>query len=163
MAQVPVLRTDEGELLTENPVIPQYVADRHPTSGLAPQGGIQRYRLQQWLNFITSELHKFVYSPLLDSKAPDVTKAYARDKATSRLAYLAAHLDGREFLLDGFTVADAYLITVLNWSRASGIDLSPWPPVLAYVRRMQARPSVAKAVAEEYALYKAEQEERTAA
>jgi glutathione S-transferase len=162
MGQVPVLRTDAGEVLTENPVILQYVADRYPESGLAPQGGMERYRLQQWLNFITSELHKLVFNPLLDPKAPDGAKAYARDKAPSRFAYLAAHLDGREFLLDRFTVADAYLVTVLNWARASGIDLSQWPAVQAYFRHMLTRPSVTKAIAEEYALYKEEQQ-RTAA
>jgi len=163
MGQVPVLRTDAGELLTENPVILQFVADRHPGSGLAPTGGMARYRLQQWLNFITSELHKVVFIPLLDAKAPEGAKAYARDKARTRLAYLEAHLAGRDFLLDRFTVADAYLLTVLNWSLASGIDLSAWPAVETYVARLRQRPSVAKALAEELALYREEQARRKAA
>jgi glutathione S-transferase len=164
MGQVPVLRTDEGELLTENPVVLQYVADRHPTSGLAPAAGTaERYRLQQWLNFTTSELHKVVFVPLLDPKANDGAKAYAREKAPARLAHLAKHLEGREFLLDRFTIADAYLLTVLNWGRYSGVDLAQWPAVHAYYHRMIERPAVAKAIAEEIALYKAEQARRSAA
>ncbi len=115
MGQVPVLRTDEGELLTENPVVLQYVADRHPTSGLAPEAGtLERYRMQQWLNFTTSELHKVVFVPLLDPKANDGAKAYAREKAPARLGLHAKHLEGCEFLLHRFTIADAYLVTVLN-------------------------------------------------
>ena len=164
MGQVPVLRTDEGELLTENPVVLQYVADRHPASGLAPAtGSPERYRMQQWLNFTTSELHKVVFVPLLDPEANDGAKAYAREKAPARLAPLAKHLAGREFLLDRFTIADAYLVTVLNWGRYSGIDLAQWPPINAYYHRMLERPSVARAVAEEITLYKAEQARRNAA
>lgn len=164
MGQVPVLRTDEGALLTENPVVLQYVADRHPASGLAPTAGSpERYRMQQWLNFTTSELHKVVFVPLLDPSANEGAKAYAREKAPARLAYLARHLEGREFLLDRFTIADAYLVTVLNWGRYSGIDLAQWPAVNAYYHRMLERPSVAKAVSEEIALYKAEQARRNAA
>ena len=164
MGQVPVLRTDEGELLTENPAVLQYVADRHPNSGLAPAAGTpERYRVQQWLNFTTSELHKVVFVPLLDPKANDGAKAYAREKAPARLAHLARHLEGREFLLDRFTIADAYLVTVLNWGRYSGIDLAQWPAVNGYYHRMIERPAVAKAIAEEIALYKAEQARRSAA
>ncbi|HKX08736.1 MAG TPA: glutathione binding-like protein [Stellaceae bacterium] len=164
MGQVPVLRTDEGELLTENPVVLQYVADRHPTSGLAPAAGTpERYRLQQWLNFTTSELHKVVFVPLLDPKANDGAKAYARERAPARLAYLANHLEGREFVLDRFTIADAYLVTVLNWGRYSGVDLAQWPAVNAYYHRVVERPSVSRAISEEIALYKAEQARRSAA
>jgi glutathione S-transferase len=164
MGQVPVLRTDEGELLTENPVVLQYVADRYPTSGLAPQpGSMERYRLQQWLNFTTSELHKVVFTTVLDPRSPEDAKAYARGKAAPRLGHLAKHLEGRQFLLDRFTIADAYLTTVLNWGRYSGIDLREWPAVQAYQQRMLERPSVAKAVSEEIALYKAEQARRNAA
>ncbi len=164
MGQVPVLRTDEGELLTENPVVLQYVADRYPASGLAPAAGTkERYRLQQWLNFTTAELHKAVFSPLLDPKSPDDAKAYARGKAALRLGHLAKHLEGREFLLDRFTIADAYLTTVLNWGRFSGVDLAQWPAVHGYFKRMLERPSVAKALSEELALYKASEARRNAA
>jgi glutathione S-transferase len=160
MGQVPVLRTDDGALLTENPAVLQYVADRYPQSGLAPQGGFERYGLQQWLNFITSELHKVVFIPLLDAKAPEGAKAFAREKAGPRLAYLNDYLDGKDYLLDGFTVADAYLVTVLNWAKPSGIELAEFPAIDAYVRRQHQRPSVAKAFAEELDLYKAEQARR---
>lgn len=158
MGQVPVLRTDEGELLTENPAVLQYVADRNPQSGLAPQGGIERYRLQQWLNFITSELHKVVFIPLLDPTSPEASKLYAREKAERRFAHLNKHLEGRNFLLDRFTVADAYLVTVLNWSRFVGLDLAEWPAVRMYLDRMLKRPNVAKALAEEMSLYEQQQQ-----
>jgi glutathione S-transferase len=163
LGQVPVLRLDSGELLTENVAILQYVADRYPASGLAPAGGVERYRLQQWLSFITTELHKVVFTPLLSSAAPEGAKAFARDKAPIRFAHLAKHLEGREFLLDRFTVADAYLVTVLNWAKVTGIDLAQWPPINDYDRRMHQRPSVARAFAEELDLYKAEQARRSAA
>jgi glutathione S-transferase len=163
MGQVPVLRTDAGELLTENPVVLQCVADHYPSSGLAPERGIDRYRLQQWLNFVTSELHKLVFSPLLDPRAPEGAKAYAREKIGSRFAFLDAHLGGRDYLLDRFTIADAYLVTVLNWTKPTGIDLAKWPAVQAYFTRMHKRPSIAKAFANELALYDEEQARRKAA
>ncbi len=163
MGQVPVLRTDDGELLTENPVVLQYVADQCPTSGLAPEGGMARYRLQQWLNFITSELHKLVFIPLIERTSPDGAKAFARDKAAQRFGYLNDHLNGRNYLLDQFTVADAYLVVVLNWAAFTGIDLAQWPAVQAYFQRMCERPSVSKALSEEFALYTEEQARRSAA
>jgi glutathione S-transferase len=163
MGQVPVLRTDDGALLTENPTVLLYVADRFPDSGLAPRDGLDRYRLQQWLGFANSELHKATFVPLLDARCPEGGKAYAHDKTALRLGHLARHLQDREFVLDRFTVADAYLATVLNWARFSGVDLAAWPAVDAYYRRTIARPSVARALAEEMALYKAEQARRDAA
>ena len=160
MGQVPVLRTDAGELLTENPVVLQYVADQKPQSGLAPQGGIERYHLQQWLSFITSELHKVVFIPLLDPASPEAAKPYAREKAERRLTYLNGHLAGKDYLLDRFTVADAYLVTVLNWAKFVGPDLAKWPALKSYMDRMYQRPSVAKALAEEMALFEQEQRRR---
>jgi glutathione S-transferase len=157
MGQVPVLRTDFGETLTENPVVLQYVADQYPESGLAPESGMPRYRLQQWLGFITSELHKLVFSPLLDPRSAADAKGYATGKVAQRFAYLNTHLESREYLLDQFTVADAYLIVVLNWARFAGLDLAQWLAVQSYFQRMSTRPSVARAFAEEFALY---QEER---
>jgi glutathione S-transferase len=162
MGQVPVLRTDDGELLTENPVVLQYVADRHAESGLAPASGMPRYRLQQWLNFITSELHKQVFNPLLDPRSADGAKVFARSKAEQRFGYLNTHLTGRDYLLDRFTVADAYLVVVLNWASFSGIDLAQWPAVQGYFQRLRERPSVARALREEFALYKEEQMRRAA-
>jgi glutathione S-transferase len=162
MGQVPVLRTETGEVLTENPVVLQYVADHCPGSSLAPSAGPERYRLQLWLNFITSELHKLVFIPLLSSKSNDGARAFARDQIASRFDYLNAHLDGRDYLLDRFTIADAYLVTVLNWTRPAGIDLTPWPAVLAYFKRTHQRESVARAFAEELGLYQEEQARATA-
>ena len=163
MGQVPVLRTEADDLLTENPVVLQYVADHCPDSGLAPSHGAARYRLQLWLNFITSELHKLVFIPLLSPKSNDGAKAFARDQIGPRFAYLNAHLDGRDYLLDRFTVADAYLVTILNWTKPTAIDLAQWPAVQAYFLRMHKRPSVARAFAEEMALYTEEQGRRAAA
>jgi glutathione S-transferase len=157
MGQVPALRTENGDVITENPVVLQYVADHCPGAGLAPADGPDRYRLQLWLNFVTSELHKLVFTPLLSHDSNDGARAFARAQAGPRFDHLDAHLDGRDFLLDRFTVADAYLVTVLNWTRATGIDLTPWPALLAYYKRMHQRDSVARAFAEEMAMYQEEQ------
>ena len=156
MGQVVVLRTDDGLLLTENAAVLQYVADRFPEAGLAPAGGIERARLQEWLAFIGTELQKAVFVPLLDEKAPEGAKTYAREKAALRLGVLEHHLATQPFLLDGFSVADAYLATVLNWSASAGIDLADWPAVLAFHQRVLKRPSVAKAFGEEWAMYQEE-------
>jgi glutathione S-transferase len=150
---VPAIRTDAGEVLTENAATLQYVADRFPDAALAPQAGLDRSRLQQWLCFIGTELHKAFYVPLLDSKAPEVAKKYALEQGETRLAYLDSYLTGRDFLLDRFSVADAYLFTVLNWSSAVSVDLARWPAVKDYYSRMRRRASVARALAEERALY----------
>ena len=163
LGMVPALRTDEGDVLTENAAILQYVADRFPKAELAPASGIERARLHQWLSFIGTELHKAVFLPLLDSKAPADAKAYAAGLAEARLGLLDKHLAGREFLLDRFSVADAYLYTVLNWSRATPIDVTRWPAIKAYLSNLRKRPSVAKAVGEEGALYAEEQARHKAA
>jgi glutathione S-transferase len=163
MGQVPVLRTETDELLTENPVVLQYVADNCVGSGLAPSHVPERRRLQLWLNFITSELHKLVFTPLLSHNSNDGARAFAREQIGPRFGRLDAHLDGRDYLLDRFTVADAYLVTVLNWTKPTGIDLTHWPALHAYFRRMHTRPSVAKAFAEEAALYQEEQARAVAA
>jgi glutathione S-transferase len=156
---VPAIRTDAGEVMTENAAILQYVADRLPGAALAPPAGMARSRLQQWLCFIGTELHKAFYVPLLDSKAQDAVKAYTREKGERALAYLDNYLAGRDYLLDGFSVADAYLFTVLNWSRATAVDLDRWPAVRSYYARLRQRPSIARALAEERTLY-AEQQAR---
>jgi len=101
----------------------QYLADQFPEAQLAPQSGLERYRLQQWLNFIATELHKATYIPLLLSGIPEGAKTFARQKLPLRFTNLNRHLEGRSFLLDRFSVADAYLVTVLNWSPYAGIDL----------------------------------------
>ena len=156
MGQVPALRLDDGSILTENTAVLPYLADRLPESGLMPASGDERARAQQWLGFITTELHKSLFVPLLDRQSPEAMKDYVRSKADLRLGLLQKHLDGREFVLDRFTVVDAYLTTVLNWAPYAGVDLAAWPAVQAYYQRMVKRPAVARAVGEEFALYKAE-------
>jgi glutathione S-transferase len=163
LGMVPVIRTDDGVLLKENAAILQYVAERFPGAQLAPTGGIDRARLQQWLCFIGTELHKYTFVPLLDAKAPEEAKRYARTKAEARLDYLNDYLTGREFLLEAFSVADAYLTTVLNWGRAAAVDFAAWPAVKNYFGRMRQRPSIARALAEEGQLYAEEQARRKAA
>lgn len=148
---VPALRTDAGDLLTENAAVLQHIAEQAPA--LAPADARERAGLQQWLCFIGTELHKGLYVALLDEHAPAAMKAYALEKGRSRLDYLAAHLQGREFLLGRFSVADAYLATVLGWSVVTPVDLKKWPALDAYVKRVYARTSVARAFAEERALY----------
>ena len=129
----------------------------------APKVGIERARLQQWLCFIGTELHKGLFIPLFDKKAPEGTAANTLAKGESRLAYLNDYLTGREFLLDTFSVADAYLYTVLNWSRATPVKFDRFPAIDGYFKRLQKRPSVAKAFSEELALYKAEMARHKAA
>ena len=157
MGQVPAVRTDDGELLTENAVVLQYVADQVAPGVLAPSEPRQRYRLQAWLNFVATELHKATYIPLLDRQSPVGAKDYARAKMALRFGHLENHLSGSPFLLERFTVADAYLLTVLTWSPYAGIDLATWPAVAAYLARMRERPAVVQALAEEWPLYQAEQ------
>jgi glutathione S-transferase len=161
---VPTLRTDDGLVLTENAAILQYVADHFPQAGIATGPGIERSRLHQWLCFIGTELHKGLFVPVLDRKAPAEAKTYVLAKNLSRLDYLENYLKGRDYLLDHFSVADAYLVTVINWTMATPpIDLAKWPTLKAYYERLRARPSIAKAIAEEFELYKAEQARHKAA
>jgi glutathione S-transferase len=157
MAQVPVLVTDTGEVLTENTAVLQYIADTLPQARLAPAGGVPRAQLQRWLGFIGTELHKAVFAPLFDPNAADAVKEYARSKVAQRLEVLQHHLAQHSFLIDEFSVADAYLVTVLNWTSVTHIDLQQWPAVHSYVQRIRQRPSVARAFQEEFALYQQEQ------
>ena len=155
MGQVPVLRTDDGELIVENAVILQYVADRFPASGLIPADGPERRKVQSWLSFVGTELHTGVFIALLNPKAPEGAKAFARELLAERLAFLDAHLTGREFLQGKFSVADAYLFVMLTWARYLAIDFTPYPNLAAYRDRLQTRPSVARAFDEEFTLFKA--------
>lgn len=156
MGQVPALKTDDGQIVTENAVVLQVLADAWPDAGLAPAAGTpERYRLQQWLSFTGTELHKAVFSVLLTPKAPADAKTYARGLLDERLDTLETHLTGRDWVLDRFSVADAYLAAVLNWTRFTAVDLKPWPAVAAYFARLGARPSVARAAQEELQLFQA--------
>jgi len=151
---VPALRNEEGQVLTENAAILQYLGERYPEANLVPTG-FDRALLQQWLSFIGTEIHTGVFHPLFVPAAGPETKAFAREEAGKRLTYLDAHLTGREWLLDHFTVADAYLAVVMNWAQFVNLDLAPYPGIQAFLDRAKARPSVAKAMGEELALRQA--------
>lgn len=150
---VPALRLDDGSVLTEGPAIVQYLADRKPEAGLAPHAGtIERYRLQEWLGFLNSEIHKTwgaLYNPKAE-RAPIVSKLNAR------LAFLEGELKGRPYLLpSGFSVADAYLFTLLNWAGFTGVDLKPYPVLVKYAERIGSRSKVREALEAEGLLKKA--------
>lgn len=144
---VPLLELDDGRRLTEGPAIVQYLADRKPGSQLAPASGtFERYRLQEWLNFITSELHK-QFGPFFAPATPADYKTILRDKIANRLEWLAGQLAGNDYLMGRqFSVADAYLYTILRWSPFVGIDLAQWPAIAAYQARVEARPHVREAL-----------------
>ncbi len=144
---VPALQLDGGELLTEGPAIVQYLADLAPEKKLAPaNGSLQRYQLQSWLTFIGTELHKSC-SPFFNPAAPQAMKDMACANLERRLAYVAQQLEGRDYLLGGdFSVADAYLFTVLGWFKYLPVDLSAWPLLQAYQARVAARPAVQAAL-----------------
>ena len=140
---VPALRLDDGTVLTEGPAIVQYLADQKPAAGLAPAAGsIDRYRVQEWLNFIGTELHKN-FGPLFNKATPDAVKETAKANITKRLAYINDQLAGKQYLMGAnFTVADAYAFTIINWTNFVGIDLKAYPNVAAYMGRVAARPKV---------------------
>ena len=155
LGQVPLLRLDDGSFLSENAAILQYIANRSPESKLAPTDEFARARLQQWLSFISTELHQRLFCVLLDEAAPEGTRTHTLMKSEPRLTYLNDHLKDREFLLDHFSVADAYLYAVLNWSVETRVSLSRFPAIKEYHRRLRIRPSVARAYQEELLLYRA--------
>jgi glutathione S-transferase len=150
---VPALRLDDGSVLTEGPAIVQYLADRKPAAGLAPHAGtIERYRLQEWLGFLNSELHK-TWGALFDSRAE---RAPVIEKLKPRFAFLEAQLKARPYLLpSGFSVADVYLFTLLNWAGFTGVDLAPYPALVRYAERIGVRPKVQEALHSEGLLKKA--------
>jgi glutathione S-transferase len=144
---VPALELDDGEILTEGPTIVQYLADLKPESGLAPPAGtIARYRLQEMLGYINSEIHK-TYSPLFKPDTPPETRAERQEYLLKRYALIDKQLQGRQYLFgDKFTVADAYLFTVTNWARAVKVDLSKFAHLHAFQERVLARPAVRAAM-----------------
>jgi glutathione S-transferase len=147
---VPLLELDNGERLSEGPAIVQYLADRNPASGLAqPAGTMERYRLQEWLNFITSELHK-QFGPIFAADTPAEYKEILKEKIAKRFDWLAGELNGKDYLLGKqFTVADGYLYTILRWTGFVGINLAKWPVLAAYEARVAARPKVQEALVAE--------------
>jgi glutathione S-transferase len=144
---VPALLLDDGQVLTEGPAIVQYLADRAPETRLAPPvGSMERYRLMEWLNFISTELHKS-FGTLFNPQAPEAWKDLVKTQLARRFDYVNSRLDGKVWLMgDDFTVVDAYLFTVLGWGNYVGVDLAPWPNLIAYQGRVAARPAVQAAL-----------------
>ncbi len=145
---VPALEAEDGTMITEGPVIVQYIADK--AGKLAPAyGTTERYKLMTWLNYITSELHKG-FSPLFNAKVQDESKAVLKDRLKQRLGVVDKHLAANQYLLGSdFSVADAYLFTVLSWTKRPviSIDLATeFPNLAAYAQRVGARPAVAEAM-----------------
>jgi glutathione S-transferase len=147
LGYVPLLELDDGTRISEGPAIVQWIADKVPDKKLAPANGtMERTRLQSWLNFITSELHKG-FSPLFNPSMPEEAKKIFRERLASRFAYLDKHLAGNEYLMgNSFSVADAYLFVVSNWAGRVDVDLSSYANVLAYRKRIGSRPAVQAAM-----------------
>ncbi len=144
---IPALQLDNGELLVEGAVIVQYIADQKPDSGLAPKAGtMERYRLQEWLTFISSELHK-TFSPLFNAAMPEEGKKIFRDRLVLRFGYVEKQLAGKDYLMGSkFCVADGYLYNMVRWARRVNLDLTAFPNVVAFEKRMEARPKVVEAL-----------------
>jgi glutathione S-transferase len=144
---VPALQLDDGQVLTEGPVITQFLADKKPEAKLVPAAGtLERYRLQEWLNYLTSEMHKSV-GGLFNPKMPEDFKGVTKEAIGAKLDYLTKQLNGRSFLTgEAFTVADAYLFVILGWTKHVGIDLGKWPVLDAYSARIAGRPAVKAAL-----------------
>lgn len=148
--QVPALGLDSGEVMTEGPVIVQIIADQAAGKNLAPaNGSAERYRMQEWLNFTTSELHKN-FSPLFNPAIPDEVKAFFKDRIMGKFKYADAKLAGHDYLMgQQFTVADGYLYTMLRWADGMKMDLSALKNLMAYKDRVGARPKVQEALTKE--------------
>jgi glutathione S-transferase len=156
MGMVPMLVDDDGWQLLENTAILPWIASRHAESGLQPSDPRAAAKVQQWLGFINSELHKAVFIALLSPTADNVIKEDARRLAQRRMDVLDAHLSKSRYLVDSFSAADAYLATVLSWAPHCGIDLARWPHVEKYWTHIAQRPSVDRALKEEWTLYSLE-------
>ena len=138
---VPALRIDNGEILTENAVVLQYLGDQAGGPLLPPVGDIRRYRVLEWINFVATELHK-AFGPFFKPSGEDA-KQFARDLISSKFDFVEEQLGERQFLLgDDFTLPDAYLFVILGWSRTAGLELARWPKLRAYRERLERRPSV---------------------
>jgi len=144
---VPALQFDDGQVLTEGSAIVQYIADQKPAAGLAPAAGtVERYRLQEWLNFITAELHKPMGSMFNPAQAPE-WKESVKATLSKRLDWLSKQLEGKQYLMgEKFSIADGYLFTILNWAGMVKFDLAPWPLIQQYAARVSQRPKVVEAM-----------------
>jgi glutathione S-transferase len=148
--QVPALALDSGELVTEGPVIVQMIADKAAAKNLAPaRDSAERYKLQEWLNFITTELHKN-FGPMFSPVLSDDAKAFFKDRVMAKFKYIDGQLAGRDYLMGKqFTVADGYLFTMLSWADRMKFDLAALPNLVAYKARVGARPKVQEALTKE--------------
>jgi len=156
MGYVPALETRGGLALSEGPAVLTYIADLAAEGVLAPAPYTdERYQMMRWLGFVSSEIHKGVFAPLMSKQASVGARDWARALVGKRFALLSDHLDGRDFLVDTFSVADAYLLAVLNWCEHAGVAIADWPVLLGWRTKMRARPSVAQAMGEEMPLLRA--------
>ena len=144
---VPLLELDNGERMTEGPAIVQYIADQKPAARLAPAAGtVERAKLQSWLNFLSTEIHKG-YSPLFNPVANDEFKVWQKQRLTDRYTWITEQLGNKQYLMgEQFTVADAYLFTTIGWMGFVGLDLAQWPTLKPYRERIAARPRVREAM-----------------
>ena len=147
---LPALALEDGTVLTEGGVIVQWLADQRPEAGLLPPvGTLDRYRVQEWLSFVSADMHRN-YTPLFDKDLLPEVRRKALVRLAGKLDYLAVHLADRSYLMgDLFTVADAYCFTILNWASYVDLDMTPWPKLIAYHARVMARPAVQAAMAQE--------------
>jgi len=146
---VPAITLDDGQLLTEDAVILQWIADQKPDAKLAPAAGtMERYRLQEWLNWVATELHKGI-SPFFNPRASDEWKGILRERLAQQFEFLNSRMKKPYLMGAQYTVADSYLYTILRWTGLQKIELDKWPDIPAYMERVQARPASQKVLKEE--------------
>jgi glutathione S-transferase len=156
MGYVPAIETRGGFVLSEGPAVLLYIAELAPQGALAPPAYTDaHYRMLAWLNFVSTELHKSVFMPLMGASTGPGERAAAKARVGKPFARLSQHLAAHDYLEGGFTVADAYLLSVLNWCEHAGIAIADWPVLRAWRGRLRLRPSIATAMAEEYPLLRA--------
>jgi glutathione S-transferase len=147
---VPALELDNGQILTENPAIVQYIADQKPEAKLAPANGtLERYRLQEWLGYIGTEIHK-TFGPLWYPNTSEAEKKAIHERLTKRFEYVAKNLEGKQYLMGDFSAVDAYLFVMLQWAQYHKVDLSKFPVLKAYHERLAARPAIKATLGAEF-------------
>ena len=156
MGYVPAMETASGLVLSEGPAVLTYIADLAAEGVLAPAPYTEeRYQMMRWLNFVSTELHKAVFAPLMTTRSSEGARDWAKGLVAKRFELLSAHLEGQDYLVGSFSVADAYLLSVLNWCEFASVAISDWPVLAAWRAKMRMRPSVAQAMATEMPLRQA--------
>lgn len=156
MGYVPALETRGGLALSEGQAVLTYIADLAAEGVLAPPPYTdERYQMIRWINFVATEIHKGIFAPLMTTRSSEGARDWARSLIDKRFALLSEQLDGQDYLLGSFSVADAYLLAVLNWCEHAGVAIADWPVLLGWRTAMRARPSVAQAMATEMPLRQA--------